>query len=320
VNVRRLVPARGASRRLTSAEVFRASMPLMKLRAALQLTVEQLAPVTSSARAEAEELLSRLLGSSRTRLYDRLDEELAPSPAQQLARWIERRRAGEPIQYVTGRAAFRELDLSVTPDVLVPRPETEILVERVLEILREERERWPAPRVLDLGTGSGAIALSIATELPAAVVTATDLSEDALRVAARNAEELGLGHRVRLLQGRWFEALGLGESFEAVVSNPPYIAEREREFLPREVRDYEPAAALFSGATGLEALREIVDHAPRFLASGGLLALEVAEARAGQVLEWMGCDRAWGQARLLNDLTGRPRVVLARRPDSQTPD
>jgi release factor glutamine methyltransferase len=289
----------------------------MKLRAALQLMVEQLEPVTFSARAEAEELLSRLLGSSRTELYERLDQELETSDTEKLTRWIDRRRAGEPIQYITGRAAFRELDLSVTRDVLVPRPETEILVERVLEILREQSEHWPTPRVLDLGTGSGAIALSIATELPAAIVTATDRSAEALRVAAHNAEELQLGHRVRLLQGSWFEALPLGESFEVVVSNPPYIAERERELLPRDVREYEPAGALFSGAMGLDALREIVDRAPGFLTPGGLLALEVAETRAGQVLEWMGCDRAWEEARLLNDLTGRPRVVLARRPQTR---
>ena len=292
----------------------------MKMRAALQFTMEQLESVTSSPRAEAEELLSRLLRSTRTELYGMLDQELETHDAEQLSHWIERRRAGEPIQYITGRAAFREIDLSVSPHVLVPRPETEFLVERVLEILREERQRWPAPRVLDLGTGSGAIALSIATELPSAIVSATDVSEAALRVAAANLQALELGHRVRMLQGRWFEALPPGESFEVVVSNPPYIAETERELLPRDVSEHEPAGALFSGPTGLEALREIVERAPQYLTPGGLLALEVAEARAGQVLEWMGCDRAWNETQLLNDLTGRPRVVLARRPNSRPRD
>src|SRR5262245_28184907 len=163
---------------------------------ALESAVSRLGTSSDSPRAEAEELLSRLLGLGRSQLYLERARPLGADDASTLERWPSRRIAGEPIQYVTGRAAFRELDLSVSPHVLIPRPETELLVEAVLETLTEERERWTAPRILDLGTGSGAIALAIAHEWPAARVTATDLSEEALEIARANAARAGLEARV----------------------------------------------------------------------------------------------------------------------------
>src|SRR5262249_2378613 len=149
-------------------------------------------------------------------LHQAAARPLEPQELTRLEHWVARRLAGEPIQYITGRAAFRELDLTVTPDVLVPRPETEILVEQVLQVLREERDRWPTPRVLDLGVGSGAIALSIAHEHPSASVTATDASARALEIARGNAAPLRLGRPVRMLLGSWFEAVDSGERFEVV--------------------------------------------------------------------------------------------------------
>ena len=264
-------------------------------------------------RADAEELVSRLLGLGRGEIHLHRGRPLAAAEVARLEAWVARRVAGEPVQYITGRAAFRGLDLAVNPAVLVPRPETEGLVEAVLGVLRAEAGRWPRPRVLDLGTGSGAIALAIASEWPAATVAASDASEAALATARANASALGLEERVRFALGDWFEAVGGDERFEVVVSNPPYVATGEWDQLPPDVRGFEPHQALFSGATGLEALREIVDEAPRHLVAGGLLALELAEMRAEEVAAWLEGAHDWGGVTLLDDLAGRPRVLLARR-------
>jgi release factor glutamine methyltransferase len=266
-----------------------------------------------SARTDAEELVSRLLGVGRVQVHAALDRPLAAGEMERLEAWLARRARGEPVQYITGRAAFRGLDLAVNPAVLVPRPETEGLVEAVLGVLRDEARRWTTPRVLDLGTGSGAIALAIASEWPAAVVTASDASEAALDTARGNARALGLEERIRFMLGDWFDAVGGDERFEVIVSNPPYIATGEWDQLPEDVRGFEPQPALFSGATGLEALREIVDDAPLHLVAGGLLALELAEMRATEVAGWLEGAHDWSGVTLLDDLSGRPRVLLARR-------
>jgi release factor glutamine methyltransferase len=280
---------------------------------ALESTVSRLGTSTDSPRAEAEELLSRLLGLGRSQLYLERARPLEAEHMSTLEGWLSRRIAGEPIQYVTGHAAFRELDLTVNPHVLIPRPETELLVEAVLETLAEERERWTSPRILDLGTGSGAIALAIAHEWPPARLTATDLSEAALEVARANAARSGLETRVRFRRGDWFDAVPADERFEVIVANPPYIAPGEAEALPTDVRDHEPPLALFSGDSGLEALREIVEGAPRHLVTGGLLAMELAEARAHDVATWFEGAHDWERTSLRDDLAGRPRLLLARR-------
>ena len=279
---------------------------------ALRLALDRLAPLPA-ARSDAEELLSRLLGTTRGELHLNRDRTLELTRWRRFEAWLARRAAGEPVQYITGRAAFRGLDLAVTPGVLIPRPETEGLVEAVLAVLRGEAARWRAPRVLDLGTGSGAIALAIAAEWPAASVTATDASASALAVARANAEALGLAARVEFREGDWFDAVGGDDKFEIVVSNPPYIAAGEHAALPGDVWRFEPHQALFAGESGLEALREIVDGAPRHLVTGGLLALELAEMRAREVAAWLEGAHDWSDVRLLDDLSGRPRVLLARR-------
>jgi release factor glutamine methyltransferase len=262
--------------------------------------------------SDAEELLSRLLGVSRSRLRLLGARVLTPAEASRLGSWLARRAAHEPVQYITGRAAFRDLDLAVDSRVLIPRPETEGLAEAVLEVLRAEAPRWPAPRVLDLGTGSGAIALALATEWPAAVVTATDASAGALEVALANAAALDLAGRVRFLGGHWFEAVGAEERFEVVVSNPPYIATREWDVLPEDVRSFEPRQALFSGASGLDAAREIVEQATRHLAAGGLLALELDEERIHEAAGWLEGVPGWQAVEVRDDLARRPRYLLAR--------
>jgi release factor glutamine methyltransferase len=279
---------------------------------ALAHALERLA-ASHAARADAEELLSRLLGVKRSALYLERARALTPEQEARFEAWLARRARGEPVQYITGRAAFRGIDLAVNPSVLIPRPETEGLVEAVLDVLRAEQARWPMPRVLDLGTGSGAIALALAAECTRAAVTATDAGDAALDTARANAGALGLAERVRFVRGDWLDAVGGDERFEAIVSNPPYIATGEWEALPAEVRSFEPQHALFSGASGLEALREIVDAAPRHLVADGLLALELAEMRATEVAAWLEGAHDWRSVRLIDDLAGRPRVLLARR-------
>ncbi len=279
---------------------------------ALRNAVTRLA-IAGHAASDAEELLSRLLGVGRGDLRRMATSPLAPGVDETFAAQLARREAGEPVQYITGRAAFRLLDLAVDRRVLVPRPETELLVEVVLEHLTDIFSEHRAPRVLDLGTGSGCIALSIAHEHPAARVTATDASLDALAVARANAESCGLTDRVSFEHGRWFEAVGADERFDVIVSNPPYIARDEAAELPRDVHDWEPEAALFAADGGLADLREILDDAPRHLVTGGLLALELAEARANEVAAWLEGAHDWRAVEVLPDLAGRPRMLLARR-------
>ena len=263
--------------------------------------------------SDAEELLSRLLGAGRGELPRLAGRPLTLDEAARLDVQLARREAGEPVQYITGRAAFRGLDLAVDRRVLIPRPETEWLVEAVLEHLAARDWSRRPPRVLDLGTGSGCIALAIAQERPDARVTATDASEAALEQARANAVECGLGDRVLFAHGHWFEAVEHDARYDVVVSNPPYISFAEPASLPADVRDWEPPAALFADDQGLADLREILDQAPRHLLAGGLLALELAEMRAAQVAGWLEGAHDWASYELRADLSGRPRVLLATR-------
>jgi release factor glutamine methyltransferase len=286
---------------------------------ALRSAVSALAS-SPTPRSDAEELLSRLLGVPRSRLHVLAERALTAGESARLESWLRRRAAHEPVQYITGRAAFRDLDLAVSPSVLIPRPETEGLVEIVLEVLRAAKSRWPAPRVLDLGTGSGAVALALATEWPAAIVTASDASAAALAVARANAEALGVAARLRFLAGDWFGAVGDDERFEVVVSNPPYVATDERGALPEDVRGYEPHQALFAGPSGLDAVRRIARDAPPYLVAGGRLALELADERAAGVATWWAALPGWATVELRDDLSQRPRYLLAERaaaPDSR---
>jgi release factor glutamine methyltransferase len=222
---------------------------------------------------------------------------------------LARRARGEPLQYIEGRAAFRRLSLHVDRSVLIPRPETEQLVEHVLDWCRG-RERL---RAVDLGTGSGAIAISLALEGPFQDVVGVDISLDALNVARANAAGAGVAARVDLRQGSLFRALGPRERFHVVVSNPPYIALGEADALPAEVREWEPELALFAGPSGLEMIEQIVEGAPDHLEDGGLLALEVAPDSAAAAIERIRAHGEYGEARLIRDLAGHQRIVLAER-------
>lgn len=228
---------------------------------------------------------------------------------------VARRTEGEPLQYVLGRWAFRSLELLVDPRVLIPRPET----ESVVDVALAEAARMPEPPAVavDLGTGSGAIALALAVELSGAQVWATERSSGAMAVARANLAGLGsrIGARVRLVEGSWYDALpaDLAGRVGLIVANPPYVADHERDDLPAEVIEWEPEEALFSGPTGLEALEAVVAGAPRWLSRPGALVVEVAAHQADAARRLAGAagfDPA--QVDVRADLSGRPRALSAR--------
>lgn len=227
-----------------------------------------------------------------------------------VARMIERRQAGEPLQYVLGSWGFRTLDLFVDRRVLIPRPETEVVAGHALvEADRVHAAGVGRVRVADLGTGSGAIGLAVAAERPWTEVWLTDASPEALAVARANLAGIGRhGTRVTVAEGSWFEALP-PEPFDVIVSNPPYVAAGED--LPPEVADWEPASALVSGPTGREALEHLVDGAPAHLSAGGALVLELAPHQIDDLQGWAEA-RGYAEIEVHRDLAGRDRVLVAR--------
>jgi release factor glutamine methyltransferase len=263
-----------------------------------------------NAEQEARWLVQRASGLEGAELIVGLEEPASLRNAAFFHDMLERRLGGEPLQYVLGRWGFRVLDLYVDNRVLIPRPETEALTQMALE----ECRRLEARLAVDLGTGSGAIALALAVEWSGIEVWATDASPDALAVARANAAGMGrIGAAVRLAEGSWYDALPaeLAGAVDVIVSNPPYVAEFEVEDLPDEVRAWEPLGALVSGPTGLEAIEQIVAEAPLWLASPGSLLVEIAPRQAPEA-EALARAAGFGSAAVWPDLTGRDRILLAR--------
>ena len=254
------------------------------------------------------------------------DDEPAPALARhRIEAMIERRRAGEPLQYVLGSWQFRGIDLMVDRRVLIPRPETEVVVQVAIDELVAGGARvgrtdpWAAGvtefAVADLGTGSGAIALALAAELPDAAVWATDVSDDALAVARANLSSIGTAAtRVRVAAGDWFDALPIEllGGLRLIVSNPPYVTAAEHPALPADVRDHEPYGALVSGETGLEDVEHLIAHAGEWLEPGGALVVELAPHQADAAVA-RARAAGFATAEVRPDLTGRPRALLARR-------
>jgi release factor glutamine methyltransferase len=255
-------------------------------------------------RADAELLLARAAGRDRAWLFAHASDELEAAQAEAFAALVARRAAGEPVAYLTGSRGFWTLDLEVGPDTLVPRPETERLVELALARLPQDEPR----RVADLGTGSGAIALAIASERPLAAVVATDFSKGALAVAVRNAQRNGIGN-VWFRRGDWCEALG-GERFDLIASNPPYVADGDPHLQQGDLR-FEPPSALSSGADGLDAIRRIVADAPAHLAPRGWLLLEHGWEQ-GEAVRGLLMRAGFADIATERDLEGRERVTLGR--------
>jgi release factor glutamine methyltransferase len=251
-------------------------------------------------RLDAELLLAAAIESDRSYLASNPEAEISPAATRRFAEMVRRRLRREPVAYILGRRGFRHLELAVDPRVLIPRPETELLVGLALEL---------RPRtVLDVGTGSGALALAIAAELPGAEVTATDTSTGALAVAAANAERLGLAARVELFEGS-LPPRGKDEEFDLVVANLPYVSERDWGDLQREVTKWEPREALLAGPEGLDVFRTVV---PSLAAVTGTLALEIGQgqsAAVGELLRAAGCQAIESR----RDLAGIERIVIGRR-------
>jgi release factor glutamine methyltransferase len=266
-------------------------------------------------RLEARRILESAAGLSSAALIRSLDDGVPFEVVDRVAGLVARRAAGEPLQHVVGRWGFRSLDVRVDNRALVPRPETELLVDLALTALATAS----APTAVDLGTGSGVIALSLAAEHPSIEVFAVDASDLALELAGENLASVTpeAASRVHLLHGSWFDALPpeRAGSFDFVVANPPYLAESEWAGLDRVVREYDPYEALVAGPTGLEAIAAIVSGAPSWLAAHGALLVEIAPHQAGAAAQ-LARGAGFGQVDVVDDLAGRPRVLraLGRRP------
>jgi release factor glutamine methyltransferase len=279
----------------------------------------------------AELLLLHVSKRDRAWLYAHPEEILAEEQATTFLALIHRRINGEPTQHLTGKQEFWGLEFEVTPDVLIPRPETEQLIEvaldrlavRELRVGRKQKLSGEGLRLVDIGTGSGCIAISLAKELPAAEIHATDISQPALAIAQRNAARLGFSHRIHFVESNLlasFSPLATRHSsllFDLVVSNPPYIGRRESASLPREVRDHEPHSALFGGEEGYELYGALIPQAARHLKPEGLLVLELGHDSLPAVQPFLDTP-VWTNIGITNDLAGIPRVLSAERlPDAQ---
>jgi len=307
----------------------------VQLKPALDAAIAQLtAAGTGSPRLNAEVLLMFTLGCDRAYLYAHAERELSAEESARYQSALEERARGKPAQYITGHQEFWGLDFLVSPAVLIPRPETEHVVETVLELARlgglARAPAFPAgpPRerplkIVDVGTGSGCIALALAKELPGADIVGLDISAAALEIARANAARLQLDQRVRFLESNLLEGLPpaagsqqlparsevKAAGFDFVVSNPPYVGSSAPEKVQREVRDYEPKVAVFAGESGLEVYRQLIPQARERLAPGGWLVMEIGfsmEAAVRALLE------GWQEVRVTHDLQGIPRVVAAQ--------
>jgi release factor glutamine methyltransferase len=258
-----------------------------------------------SSRLNAELLIGHALGLKRMPLYLQFERPLTEAELERIRPLVKRRGNREPLQYILGETEFSGLRLQVDRRALIPRPETERLIELVTQQLAA-----PPQSILDLGTGSGAIALALARAYPEAAVTALDNSPEALALAGENATACGLGGRVKFLASDWFGALPAGASFQLIVANPPYLSDEEMQAAPPEVRDFEPSQALSAGRNGAAALELILRGAKAYLAPGGLLACETGIAQH-QALLALAAATGYARSESLRDLTGRERYLLA---------
>jgi release factor glutamine methyltransferase len=285
-----------------------------KIRALIAEAESSLAkgPHPERARLDAEALFLHLArknvpGRNRAWLVTHWDTPTMPHEGSELNALVERRRAGEPIQYITGETEFYGLPFQVTPDVLIPRPETEHLVEKVIELAAA----FSQLRIVDVGCGSGAIAIALAHHLPHAAITAIDLSAPALAVARENAELNGLTSRISFLQGDLLAPVR-DEAFDIVVSNPPYVPNADRASLAVEVREYEPALALFTEGDGLNIYRRLIPSVFAVLAPGGYVALEIGFGQSSAIAELLA-GAGFDEIDFISDLQSIPRVASARR-------
>ena len=258
------------------------------------------------ARREAEWLLGESLGLSRLNVYLNLDRPLSEEERGTIRNALKRRGRHEPLAYILGVQPFRGLRIEVSSDVLIPRPETEELVDVVWDRFPERKPL----AILDLCTGSGCIACALAHERPEVQVVATDISEEAATVARLNAGQLGVDDRIAVRSGNLFDTVNKGETFDAIVSNPPYISSDDS--LPPSVAMYEPPAALYAGKGGLDLLRRIIEEAPFYLCSGGLLAMEFGHDQPEAIEKLLHDSPHYSDVEIVKDLSGKQRFAVAR--------
>jgi release factor glutamine methyltransferase len=258
-------------------------------------------------RMDAGSLMAHVLDCDRAFLIAHSDEPLADEQRRVYQESIARRAAGEPLQYITVRQDFFALEFAVTPDVLIPRPETELIVEMAIAALQGNS----SPRLADICTGSGCIAVSILHAVPSATAIAVDLSSAALRIARQNAERHRVDGRLQLRQSDLFSDLPAGELYDLIVSNPPYVSDEEMKSLPREVR-FEPAQALAAGHDGLVVIRRLLNDAPRHLRPGGQFIFEIGYGQDEAVRDLID-QTSWELVEIKKDLQGIPRTVVLRR-------
>jgi len=281
----------------------------MQLKHALASAVERLeAAEVGSPRMNAEVLLMFVLGVHRAYLYAHPERELTPEEEARYDEALAQRATGMPSQYIIGHQEFWGLDFVVSPAVLIPRPETEHLVETVLELACD----LPRPKIVDVGTGSGCIALALAHELKHAEVYAVDVSSAALEIASANAARLQLDGRVRFVQSDVLKALAVHHDFDFIASNPPYVGFGEADKVQKSVRDFEPRMAVFAGEQGLDVIAPLVQQAHKALKPGGWLAVEIGYSMRDAVLNLLH-PTMWEDVRVVPDLQGIPRVVAARK-------
>jgi release factor glutamine methyltransferase len=278
---------------------------------------------SDSPRLESEVLLAHARGCERIMLYAAFDQVVDEAVRARFRDLVKRRAEGTPVAYLVGRREFYSLSLRVTPDVLVPRPETELVVVAVLDVARDSVAGGPPRsgglRMADVGTGSGAIAIAVARHAPDCRVTAIDISPAALAVARENAAACGVSERIEFLEGDLLAGVAAEPAFGVIASNPPYVSESEYAALVSTVKDHEPRQALVAGPTGLEVIQRLIPQAAERLLPGGWLIFEVSPMIAGRAVELVAADGRFEPASVVKDLAGLARVVKARRSSQDPP-
>lgn len=285
----------------------------MRILELLKSTEKQLrAAGVKSARREAEWLLTAILKTDRANLFLMREQRLQNDEQAKLEAFLARRINHEPLQYILGNCEFYGFDFAVSPAVLIPRPETELLVEKVVELASS----LEAPRIIDLGTGSGCIAVSLAKLIPKAQLVATDISAAAIAVARSNAQRHQVSERIEFRLADMTQPIGLidSENFDIVVSNPPYVLESEKSALQPEVNDWEPAAALYVEDNGLKFYRCIIDYSKQHLRAGGWVACEMASQRS-TIIEKLFREADFRHVQIIQDLAGFERHVIGKKPN-----
>jgi release factor glutamine methyltransferase len=265
-------------------------------------------------RASAEILLAHILSQDRLFLYLNHDRPMEPEELSTYRACVRRRVAGEPIQYITGFQEFWSLAIRVSPDVLIPRRETELLVDIVLDSVRQSRDTENSLTIIDLGTGSGAISIALALELPGTRIIAVDLSLPALKLARENVRKHQVEKQIHFVCGDMLTAMGdQNQMVQVIVTNPPYVGHTEMQQLPREIRDFEPRHALDGGLDGLSAISQIIKEAPSVLGPGGKLIMEMGAGQSESVSSLVVNSQKYLDFRIFKDYSGIERVLVAKK-------